>query len=241
MSLELILGLVGVLVGGGALIFAFLAWLNSRKSVKVAKRSLYASEEQLRLAREQAQTHPDLEVTAVRLLEPEEAEGVSELLQGVEEERAREREWEEKSQQIEQLPMVERLFEEDELSKEYLDLFANKNRYHGPLPDKVVRVDVTNRGESAAFGVKGWIYFESSHLKPLDYFSDDMKVFDNQIGAYKVKVGNENDILLTPIGGHSFDIAVSMRSPGSTWVAYDLSCPMGSSTQNVKVLELPDR
>ncbi|MBV9454494.1 MAG: hypothetical protein JOZ19_10300 [Rubrobacter sp.] len=34
MSLELVLGLTGVLVGGGALIFAFLAWLNSRKSVK---------------------------------------------------------------------------------------------------------------------------------------------------------------------------------------------------------------
>ena len=47
--------------------------------MNAAKRSLGVSEDQLRLAREQAQTHPDLEVTAVRLLEPREAEGVSEL------------------------------------------------------------------------------------------------------------------------------------------------------------------
>jgi hypothetical protein len=240
MSLELVLGLSSVLVGGGALIFAFLAWLNSRKSVKVAKRSLGTSEKQLRLARKQAQARPDLEVTAIRLLEPQEAEGVSKLLGEIEQERSREREWEEKSIQIERLPMAERLFEEDTLSREYSDVLASKNRYQGPLPDKVVRVDLANWGESAAFGVRGCIFFESSHLKPLDYFSDDAKVLDNQIGAYKVEVGNDKDILLTPTARCSFDIAVSIRSPGTTWVAYDLSCPTGSFTQNVNALELPD-
>ena len=53
---------------------------------------------------------------------------------------------------IEQLPMAERLCEEDKLSREYLDILANKNRYQGPLPDKVARVDLANWGESAAFG-----------------------------------------------------------------------------------------
>ncbi|MBV9454495.1 MAG: hypothetical protein JOZ19_10305 [Rubrobacter sp.] len=56
-----------------------------------------------------------------------------------------------------------------------------------------------------------------------------------------MEVGNDKDILLTPTGGYSFDIAVSIRSAGTTWVAYDLSCPTGSFTQNVKALELPDR
>jgi hypothetical protein len=239
MSPELTLALVGVSIGGGALVFAFLAWLNSRKCVKVAQRSLGISEEQLGLARQQVETRPVLEVTEVRLLEPEEAEGVDELLREVEEERAREREWAEKSEQVERLPLAKRLLEEDELSEEYTDLFA-KERYQGPLPDKVVRVDLVNRGGAAAFGVAGWVYLESSHLEPLEYFSGG-KVFNNRVGAYRVKVGDERDILLTPGGEYSFDIAVSVRSPGTTWVLYDLSSPMGSSTQNVKALEIPNQ
>ena len=169
MSLELL----AVLLSEWIAHFASIAWLSSRKSVKVAKRSLGISEKQLRFASEQAKMRPDLEVTKVRLLDPEEAEGIRGLLREVEEQRTLEKEWEEKSKQIEQLPMAERLFEEDRLAEEYVDLSVKKNGYGGSLPDKVVRVDLTNWGETAVFGVTGWVYLESSHLEPLDYFSSE--------------------------------------------------------------------
>jgi hypothetical protein len=238
MNLELIPGLVGVLVGSGTLIFAFLAWSSSRKSARMAQRALEISEEQLRLTREQAEMRPYLEVTEVRLLEPEDAEGVSELLREVEEQRARERAWEEKSKQIERMPITRRLFEEDEMSREYTDLSV-ENGYEGPLPDKVVRVNVINRGKSVAFAVTGLVYFESSHLEPLGYFSGG-KVFKNEGSTYRAEVGHEKDILLTPDGDHSFDIAVAVRSPGTTWIVYDLSSPTGSFTHGMKALEIPD-
>jgi len=44
---------IGVLVGAGGLVFAALAWWSSRRSVRL-------SEEQLKLAREQAERHPEL-------------------------------------------------------------------------------------------------------------------------------------------------------------------------------------
>src|SRR4051794_26032272 len=156
MNLEVILVLVSILMGGGALIFTFLAWSSSRESVRVASISLEISEEQLRLTREQAEMCPDLEVTEIRLLEPKDVEGVSGLLREVEEQRARERAWEEKSEQIERMPITKRLFEEDEMSREYADLLV-KDGYEGPLPDKVVQVNVINHGKSAAFGVTGRI------------------------------------------------------------------------------------
>jgi hypothetical protein len=237
MSLELL----AVLLSGGSLIFASIAWLSSRKSVKVAERSLGISEKQLRFASEQAKMRPDLEVTKVRLLDPEEAEGIRGLLREVEEQRTLEKEWEEKSKQIEQLPMAERLFEEDRLAEEYVDLSVKKNGYGGPLPDKVVRVDLTNWGETAVFGVTGWVYLESSHLEPLDYFISDAKIFENQGGAYRVKVGDGRNVLLAPGGEYSFDIAVSVRTPGTTWVVCDFFYPMGPSTQSMKALEIPDR
>ncbi len=240
MSLGLVLQLVAVLLSGGSLVFALVAWLSSRRSVRVAERTLVVSEEQLRLAGEWAGMRPDLEVTGVWLLEPEEAEGVRGLLREVEEQRAREGEWEEKSRQIEQLPMTERLFEEDRLIEEYTDLSVERNGYGGPLPDKVVRVGLANRGKTAAFGVAGRVYFESSHLEPLGYFSGDAKVSENRGGAYRVEVGGERDVLLFPDGERSFDIAVSVRAPGTTWVVCDFSCPMGLSMQDMKALEIPD-
>ena len=237
MSLELL----AVLLSGGSLIFASIAWLSSRKSVKVAERSLGISEKQLRFASEQAKMRPDLEVTEVRLLDPEEVESICGLLREVEEQRTLEKEWEEKSKQIEQLPMTERLFEEDRLIEEYVDLSVKKNGYGGSLPDKVVRVDLTNWGETAVFGATGWVYLESSHLEPLDYFSSDAKVFENRGGAYRVKVGDGRNVLLAPGGEYSFDIAVSVRTPGTTWVVCDFFYPMGPSTQSMKALEIPDR
>jgi hypothetical protein len=46
--------IVGLLLGFGSLVFAYLAWRSSVESKRVAERSAQLSEEQLRLAREQA-------------------------------------------------------------------------------------------------------------------------------------------------------------------------------------------
>ena len=67
------------------------------------------------------------------------------------------------------------------------------------------------------------------------------KIFENQGGAYRVKVGDGRNVLLAPGGEYSFDIAVSVRTPGTTWVVYDFFYPMGPSTQSMKALEIPDR
>jgi hypothetical protein len=62
-SIELVVSVVSLLVGIGALYFAWRAARSGERSVELSERSLKASKEQLLIARREAEMRPDLKVS----------------------------------------------------------------------------------------------------------------------------------------------------------------------------------
>jgi hypothetical protein len=159
-------------------------WLSirhNRERAREREEDRQLSEEQLRLAQEQAARLPSLEVSDVLLLEIKEVADnrLHELVRETEEERAEEertrREYEARLEEIQRRsPPYARDVERWSLENEFrLFLMGDRmgDRYEGPLPDKVVRVSLVNRGKIAAFEITGTFRFEAAYLEPLGYFT----------------------------------------------------------------------
>lgn len=241
--IEATVAAVGLLISGGALLFAVLAWLSSRRSVGLSESSLEVSRRQLALAEEQAGMLPRLEVTAVHLVDIEDA-GVEmqELVRTVEEERAEEeRERRARAEKLETLRNVPRQQREVEMWSYDNErrLLRDPLRYEGPLPDKVIDLRLANRGKATAFRITGTLSFEAAHLEPLGYFNHDADVF-LQNEMFVTNVGNVGEIMLTPGKELFLTAAVAVLAPGTTKIHYDLSSPSGSSATGSLELEIPD-
>ena len=187
-----------ILAGIAALTGVIGIWLtiryNRQRTREMAEDRLLA-EEQLELARDQAARLPDLLVTGVRLVEVDEVDVVRDLVREVAEERAEEkatrRAREAKRKELERLPRLHRdvaMWDFDNKQRSAA-LHFDPFRYEGPLPDKVVLVDLINQGRTTAFEISGTLYFEASHLEPLGYFSGGEDGIHLQEGSYGVEIG----------------------------------------------------
>lgn len=199
--------------------------------------------EQLRLAREQASKEPDLVVTDVRLVDVDWVDEVWNRVREVEgdreEERRRKISYQAELRKLDELDSMSRAVRRYEIESRYTEL-PDPFRYEGPLPDKVLLVDLANQGGSTAFEVSGGIYLESFRLEFLPYFSsggEDLGV-SIQDGIYRIDVGDARRIMLTPGTTYSIFLAVRRLGSGSTKVAYDLSPPMGSPASGSLELQL---
>lgn len=117
----------------------------------------------------------------------------------------------------------------------------NPFSYEGPLPDKVVLVDLTNQGRTTAFEITGTLYFKAAYLEPIGYFSGKEEDTRLQEGVYGVEIGQARDIMITPKSQFPLIVAVKVHKRGTTQVSYDLSSPAGSSTRGTVQLELPQQ
>jgi hypothetical protein len=206
-----------LLIGAGSLLFAFLAWRESRKSVQ-------ASKEQLELAHRQESRRPQLVVEEVRLLEVEDVPDVREELDGIEEERQADREDEERRSQG-------FMSEADRLMWE-----INRSRARGigetyegdELPHNVLRIRLRNEGTVTATGIEAIVYLEANHLEPLEYFADVEEVSHHPDenpphGVYTARFGGRDLDLPPGLKHHDLQVAVLVRSPGTTEVVSVLS------------------
>lgn len=129
---------LGLFIGLVSALFGYLAWRTSRRSVRV-------SEEQLRLAQEQAEMRPELEVSEAELLD---------FLDAVKDPQGRQVYY----------------------------------YYDDPLPDKVLRISIVNRGRTPAHKISGWIYFDPDYLKPDDRHGDGVTADDlTSEGLFRVE------------------------------------------------------
>jgi len=195
----------------------------------------------------QRSKHHILNVADVRLLDTQEVTEVQETiqqrqswletLQRYEEEKRR---WEERQAQIEEERALNPLSRHDPLQNLVgpMDprhslprdptLIAQRT-YDGPIPNKVLRVTVVNRGKVAAPDLFGQLYFESAHLSPLEFPGLDGEVDAVvQEGRYKVEVGIDEELLPGPAAGeHIFRVAVSTHAPGKTSVRCTFTTSQG--------------
>lgn len=221
--------LVGILIGGGGLVFALLAWLSSRRSVELAERSLDVAAKQLTLAKRQAETRPVLDAIDAMLFDGEGAEEVMEV-------RRVQYEWSHR-QGTEPLAL-------DPESLEQRD-------YVGPFPDKVLVIQLVNLGTAAAHEVSGKVFFEAEHLEPFEFpglcgfnilrferSRDDTT--QRQKWAWEVSVVDDEGSKLLPFIDDRLDftIALLVLSSGETRVEYVFTTPQGDDTRGEFQLQI---
>lgn len=218
--------------------------LYNRQRRRDSAQDRQLTQEQLELARDQAARLPDLSVAGVRLVEIDEVNEVRDQVREVADERAEQeaarKAREAKQKELEGMSALQRKvemwsFDDTHRSNFHFDPF----RYEGPLPDKVVLLDLTNQGRTTAFEVTGTLYFKAAYLEPLGYFSGKEGDIHLQDGVCGVEIGQARDIMLTPKSQSSLIVAVKVHKRGTTQVSYDLSSPAGSSTRGTVQLELP--
>ncbi len=228
-----------------------------------------SAQEQLSLAREQAQMRPELEVADVRLLDAEEVEELQDHIREVREDRKLLEEEEEQQRAAEQERQARE--EQKQRARERSDnpWFPNMpsisdmlniedppwlyppqlpgipsqraEPYKGPFPDKVVEIELVNQGRTAAYEVTGWIRFDTTHLQPLDYFLDGY-ANDEPDGFVRVEVGGGERSTLLPTSNDAlpFRIAVKAQRTGDTTIKYEFASRAGKSPAGEWTLHIPD-
>ena len=208
------------------------------------------AQEQLRLAREQAEMRPVLEVTEVQLLEVEEVEELQyevrsiqqerrELEEARAEEQARTAQAEAVRQTREMLPNLLPGIEFPHPTPPILPTpYPREDPYKGPLPDKVVQIELVNRGRTAAYEVTGWVLLNADYLEPLAYFLDG---YADESGFFRVEVGGGEESTVLPTANDSlvFRIAVKVLSRGRTRIEYEFASRAGKEATERWDLDIP--
>lgn len=118
--------------------------------------------------------------------------------------------------------------------------FPTGEPYEGPLPDKVVRIELVNRGRTAAYEITGWIHFDPAHLEPVEEYLDAYDVDEQDDEPSKARVGGGEASYLLPNANDAlvFDIAVKVNSPGETRVEYEFTTPQGEDEKGAFGLDV---
>lgn len=128
-------------------------------------KTLRKQDEQLELARREAERHPLLKVSEMNLIDAREVDAVLDTAKKREEWLEEIRQYEERQraanekiakgfnfavyEAMELDPRINRIYEDDLIAQE---------DYEGPFPDKVLRVSLINLGKSAALDVTGQLF-----------------------------------------------------------------------------------
>ncbi len=228
---------LGILVGLATLAVSVMAYRRAKESVSVARRALDVSENQLGIARDQAEQRPDLRVTQVDVVGGDDR--VKDKIRAVE----LAREYKESMEKLGPLARSQWRSQRQEMRN--AEAFRKAEGYDGPLPDFGIRLLLANRGRAAASEITGWLYFDPAHLSPLEFFSDfDDSTYivggDKSPDRYRVKVGGDGDQTLFPSPTHvprdylDFTVYVSIKPedlPVVTKIGYEFVNPTGASVQ----------
>lgn len=243
---------LGLLVAGISALFGYLAWRSARTSVRV-------SEEQLRLAEEQSEQRPALEVVSLLWAFPKSS--IIEKVRLVEKVRQRKNLEPEEGKPLSPSDLLSRVVTQKYPAPEEIptpeDVVAEREAedYTGPLPDTVLEVILVNRGRIAASEITGWLYFDPACVKPLEFFGDfeasTILVYAGHRIEHRVKVGGDKDSTLfpSPLSGGldhprdylHFHVPVSIRSkslPVTTTIKYEFATPIGHSIRGEHQLQL---
>jgi len=253
------------MVEGLTLLFAFLAVAvgvvygeitrrGQRRQQESQRKQEELAQEQLSLAHAQAEMRPILEVSEVRLLEVEEIEELQEEVTIIEKRRrelekesadelAREAQAEAVRQERKMFPSIPSWSDLAQPTPPILPTpYAREDPYEGSLPNKVVQIELVNRGRTAAYEVTGWVLFDADYIEPLDYFLDGYANEGGfESGFFRVEVGGGEESTLLPTANDSliFRIAVRTLSAGETYIEYEFASRAGTEPTERWNLEIP--
>lgn len=236
-----------------ALVSALLALLALLVTVWFGRRQIRLAEEQLTLARKEAENRPVLEVSAMHLIDPTHVDTVMETVQErnewLDDWAQYEREVENYERTRADAPTVGAMYlslgpyprAPDSLRLWNNPLLLAQQDYEGPLPDWVLRVTVVNKGKIAALDVSGQLYLDPDHLVPLDFPGLDGNIEAQENGTHQVNVytGEGSRLLPGPTDEElTFDVAVLVKNPGTTHIRYAFATPQGDNVEDSWSLDI---
>ena len=168
-------------------------------------------EEQLALARDQAEMRPRLRVRDVRLLDPGDAEALDGSVE---------------SQWVNKLRNVGKVNPLD-----LVTTFVQQGRLmDASVKDKTVVVEIVNEGKTAARLLTGWIYLDAGRLEPTK--PSGGPDVSREGGEYRVAlVGDERATVIPPGRALMLRAHVAVLSPGDTLIRYDFVSSEGSEAR----------
>lgn len=108
-------------------------------------------------------------------------------------------------------------------------LLAQQN-YKGPIPNKVLRVTLANKGKATAKEVSGLLCIDTNYLQPLDFPGLDGDVEEKGQGICKVSLYISEVSSIEEMV--TFDIAVLIKSTGKTHIKYTFATSQGDDIEN---------
>lgn len=209
--LSSIAAFTGAVAAIAAAIGVWLSMRHNRQRGREREEDRRLVEEQLALARDQAEMRPHLRVRDVHLLDP----GDSEELDGSVEPR-----W------VNRLRNVGRANPLD-----LVTTFVQQGRLMDTsAKDKAVVVEIANEGKTAAHLLTGWIYLDAGRLEPTKPSGGPDVVLAG--GEYRVAlVGDERATVIPPHRAVTLRAHVAVLSPGETLIRYDFVSSEDSETQ----------
>jgi hypothetical protein len=229
LDVHLLIGVLSLLVAIGALYYAWRGSRSARRSVHLADKTLEVSTVQLALARDEAARRPVLEVRGMKLLH---ASQINVVAKAASERRA----W----------ITAKHKHDRDKGPAPS----TNQRGYEGPWPDRVLLVDVSNKGKAAALDVYGHVGIDGEDMWPLEFPGVPVEVdLRHERGIFLVH-------LRTPAGSRmlpeptdqnlSFQVPIrttqrirGMRDAVKTTVEYAFTTLQGDSVEGEWQLEIP--
>ncbi len=225
-----------------ALVSALLALLALAATVWFGYRQIRLAQEQLTLARKEAERHAILEVSEMRLHAAKEYPIVAETahhrqlwLDKLAWYKQAKREWDERIRKG-YSPGLADVGPQDP-NRSYDPHTGHQQRYDGPFPDMVLRVTLVNKGETAAHDVSGQLYFDPKYLESLNFPDMDGNVEDDKANLY---TSTGSTLLPAPTSEElTFDVALLVKQPGTTHVRYAFATPQGDHIEDRWSLDVP--
>jgi hypothetical protein len=226
------------------------------------KRQYILAREQLLLARDEADRHPVLEVTTVRILDPRALDEVLETRRAIGEKKAEDNERRrqralaaQKRREIERHQATDPYYMPsvaDQVAAQWPgDVYMNRGHleesrrnYKGMFPTSVVEIELVNRGKTAAHQITGWLHFEAS-MRPLDFPGLDATVEDirDADGFYRAEVGGGEGSKLLSSSSETltYRVGLFVAAPGTTaTLKYEFKTPEGDGIVGEEQIKLPD-
>lgn len=202
-TLNTILAGVAALTGVAGIL---LSARYNRKQTREREEDRQLAEEQLELARGQAEMRPNLRVVEVRVIDQDE----SDVMEG-----AVDPSWITKLRALKESPPLS-----------MISTFLSHRRLHDePYSERVVLITLANDGKQAAYVVTGWIYLKVGTFVPLKPSGAPNVSLEGD--EHRVAVVGEEGVTLPPRRSLSFRVIVAVLVSGTTQIRYDFAFSEG--------------